>query len=61
MRWFSLFGISCLRCKFFVAPPNYKWTDLAKCTYHQTFAELARKNETQCGPSATYYIEKVND
>ena len=61
MRWISLFGISCLRCKYFVPPPNYKWTDLSKCSYHNTFAEMARKNETQCGSNAIRYIEKVID
>jgi len=55
----SLFGISCLRCKYFVSPPNYKWMDLAKCSYHNTFAEMSRKNVTQCGPDAIRYIEKV--
>ena len=60
MHWISLFCISCLRCKHFVPPPNYKWTDLAKCTYYSTFAELARKNVTGCGPDAKGYIEKVH-
>lgn len=59
--WIWLIGISCLNCKHYVAPPNYRWTELAKCKFHKTFAEQARKNATQCGIDATCYIEKVVD
>jgi hypothetical protein len=56
MLWIWLIGISCLHCKHFVPPPNYKWTDLAKCNYHRTFAEQARKNETLCGIDASFFV-----
>jgi hypothetical protein len=59
--WLWLTSISCLNCKHYVSPPNYRWTDLAKCKLHHTFAEKARKNESQCGFNATYFIQKVVD
>ena len=48
--------INCWHCRHFVAPPHYQWTDLAKCTHHGTFAELARKNETLCGMEAHSFV-----
>ena len=58
--WLFLVGDlpNCMNCQYKNNNYNAKWHELIKCNYHDTYAELARKNESKCGLKAKHFIQK---
>ena len=54
--WLFLVGDlpNCMNCKYKVVREP-KWPELIKCNYHDTYAEVARKNESKCGLKGNHF------